>query len=70
MVWKMETKEGVLLPAVPAFITTKEIVVKNTIPIEIGYSYKWDYWLSRHLYYRKQYLLEEKKRKRQNQEES
>ena len=45
LVWRVEMdSEGIFVPTWPVLMTTRDIVLKNLEPMEIGLQYSWKYW--------------------------
>jgi len=47
LLWRLEDKNGCIIPTWPVVMLTKDVLITNTdYPIEIGLSYSYRYWKS------------------------
>lgn len=44
--WRMEEREGRLMPLYPCLVTSRDFLFQNQEPMEIGLKYGWQYWNS------------------------
>ena len=44
--WRMEDREGRLMPLYPCLVTSRDFLFHNQEPMEIGLKYGWQYWNS------------------------
>lgn len=42
--WRMVEEGGQLKPACPVCVLTRDLLFTNSLPIEIGNTYSWEYW--------------------------